>query len=304
MGQIARMPLESYLLAQQASPIECLVCGEENCRSSARCHYCSAPMALAHQALAVKQQPRLIAVLGATGAGKTTYLGMLMDMLTRQVGSLRTTPRGPLSISLQQTTSTALSTGSFPEKTQHHPDNWHWVHCQLHCQRRRRPLELVIPDISGDALAEETEKAGQYPAVRALLKKCSAVMVLADAERLKGGDRSHDFITMKLLSLLSDFRSKPRILSWGQEKRPLAFVLTKADACPGCAEDPRKFAEAHAGALLTSCQMRFERCEVFSCSVAGATAYRDICGARRHVPLRVEPTGIVEPMGWLMTELA
>ena len=233
MAQTTRMPLESYLLAQQSAPIECLVCGEENCRSSARCHNCSAPMALAHQALAVKQPARLIAVLGASGAGKTTYLGMMMDMLTRQVGSLRTTPRGPLSISLQQTTSTALSTGSFPEKTNHHPDHWHWVHCQLHCQRRRRPMELVIPDISGDALAEETEKAGQYPAIRALLKKCSAVMVLADAERLKGGDRSHDFITMKLLSLLSDFRSKPRIFELGSGEKAIGVRVDEGRRLSG-----------------------------------------------------------------------
>ena len=89
-------------------------------------------MALAHQAESVRHAPRIIAVLGPAGVGKTVYLGMLMDILTRQVGLPHTTARGPLSISLQQTTATALSTGWFPEKTARNPEHWHWVHCQFH----------------------------------------------------------------------------------------------------------------------------------------------------------------------------
>jgi hypothetical protein len=38
------MPLETYLLAEHAAPIACLVCGHENCVSAARCRNCSAPM--------------------------------------------------------------------------------------------------------------------------------------------------------------------------------------------------------------------------------------------------------------------
>ena len=34
-----------------------------------------------------------------------------------------------------------------------------------------------------------------------------------------------------------------------------------------------------------------------------ATAFRDNYGRRQEVPLRVEPRGIIEPFGWLMTEL-
>ena len=37
--------------------------------------------------------------------------------------------------------------------------------------------------------------------------------------------------------------------------------------------------------------------------MAGATAYRDSYGRRQQVPLRIEPRGIIEPFGWLMTEL-
>jgi hypothetical protein len=261
-------------------------------------------MALAHQTQSVKKRPHLIAVIGAAGAGKTVYLGLLMDMLTKHVGLLRSTARGPMSISLQQTTTTALATGWFPEKTVAAPENWHWVHCQFNCRRRRRPVELVIPDLSGEALAIETEKSGRYPAIRSLLSKCAGVMVLADAEILQSGDHSQDFITLKLLSLIGELREERlRRRRLGAERRPLALVLTKADKCDGLFENPREFAEAHASALWHDCHARFPKSDVFACSVTGATAYRDSYGRRQQVPLRIEPHGIVEPFGWLMTEL-
>jgi hypothetical protein len=65
----------------------------------------------------------------------------------------------------------------------------------------------------------------------------------------------------------------------------------------------REFAAAHADALWGDCQARFARHEVFACSVAGATAYRESYGRPQHAPLRIEPHGVVEPFGWLMTEL-
>jgi hypothetical protein len=305
MSHLAQIPLETYLLAQQAAPIECLVCDHENCCSAARCRNCCAPMALAHQTQSVKKRPHLIAVIGASGAGKTVYLGLLMDMLTRHVGLLRSTARGPMSISLQQATTTALATGWFPEKTSTDPEHWHWVHCQFNCRRRRRPLELVIPDLSGESLSVETERAGRYPSIRSVLTKCAAVMVLADAERLQAGDHSQDFVALKLLSLIGELRegqSRSR-RQRGAERRPLALVLTKADKCDGLMENPREFAEAHAGAVWSDCRSRFPRHDVFACSVTGATAYRDSYGRRQQVPLRIEPHGIIEPFGWLMTEL-
>jgi hypothetical protein len=305
MTQYAQLPIETYLLAQQAAPIECLVCDQENCYSAARCRNCSSPMSLAHQTLSVKKRPHLIAVIGASGSGKTTYLGLLMDMLTRHVSLLRSTARGPMSISLQQTTTTALATGWFPEKTVACPEHWHWVHCQFNCRRRRRPLELAIPDISGDALAIETERSGRYPAIRSLLTKCAAVMVLADAERLQAGDHAQDFVTLKLLSLLGELRNEHATSRWkrGVERRPLVLVLTKADQCEDLHENAREFADSHASALWNDCRSRFPRHEAFACSVAGATAYRDNYGKRQQVPLRVEPRGIIEPFGWLMSEL-
>lgn len=303
MSNLTQIPLETYLLTQQSAPIACLVCDHENCISAARCRNCSAPMALAHQTLSIRKRPHMIAVLGASGAGKTVYLGLLMDMLTRHAGLLRSTARGPMSISLQQTTTTSLSTGWFPEKTPPTPEHWHWVHCQFNCRRGRRPLELVVPDVSGEALATETERSNRYPAIRSLLGKCAGVMILADSEKLQSSDHSDDFLTLKLLSLIGDLREEKLHGRRVAERRPLAMVFTKADMVSGLMEEPREFAEAHASTIWSDARARFPKHEAFACSVTGATAYRDSYGRRQHVPLRIEPHGIIEPFGWLMSQL-
>ena len=56
-----------------------------------------------------------------------------------------------------------------PGKNRDNPEHWHWVHCQFHCRRRRQPIEVVFADVAGEAFAEETEREGRYPAIRALL---------------------------------------------------------------------------------------------------------------------------------------
>src|SRR4051812_47653022 len=116
MTHLAQIPLETYLLAEHAAPIACLVCDHENCVSAARCRNCSAPMSLAHNTLSSKRRPQLIAIRGARGAGKATYPRLLMDMLARPGALLRSTARGPMSRCFHQATSAAVGTGGFPEK--------------------------------------------------------------------------------------------------------------------------------------------------------------------------------------------
>ena len=302
MSKLAEVPIETFLLAQHASPIECLICEHENCRSTERCRHCSAPMALAHQSEKLKVRPKLIAVLGASGAGKSVYLGMLTDVLKRQVGMMKTTMRGPQSLTLQQQTTTALSSGWFPEKTDVNPEHWNWVHCQCHCRRRRRPVDIVLPDISGEAIAAEADRSGRYPAIKSLLANCAGVLVMVDAQQLQAGDHAKDFITMKQLSFLSQLRESNKRFG-RKEKRPLALVFTKSDTCDTCQDDPAEFADAHASSLLRDCQSRFPNTRLFATSVAGACGYRDVYGSRQLVPLRVEPFQVAEPFGWLLTQI-
>jgi len=301
MTKGAIIPMESYRLIEYALPVNCFICEGENTRDAEFCRYCSAPMALAHQAAEQKVAPQLIAVLGASAVGKTVYLGMLMDMLSRQSDQLQILVRGAFSITLQQTTVAALSRCEFPGKTPSEPDRWNWVHCQIRHAKRRRPLELVVPDMAGEAVLHEVDHPNSYRVIRNFLKRCSAAMLLIDSPRLQAGSRDQDYFTMKLISYLGelDGDGKP---SWA--KKPVALVFTKSDQCPACDADPEGYAKAHAGGLWQQCQERFRHYRFFASSVAGACAYRETPhDGRIMVPLRIEPHGIVEPFHWILESL-
>ena len=124
-------PLESYRLIQYSTPIPCYICAADNTTDAEFCNHCSAPMALAHQANVQKVQPRMVAVVGPSGVGKTVYMGMLLDMLSQQSEKMQLLARGAFSINLQQTAMAALSRCEFPRKTPNEPDRWNWVHCQI-----------------------------------------------------------------------------------------------------------------------------------------------------------------------------
>lgn len=300
MSQLISVPLESYLLAQRSAPLDCVVCGFENSSSTERCCRCAAPMAIARSCVRSKRRPKMIAVLGAPGAGKTVYLGMLMDMLVRRVGGLRATVCGPYSIGLQQATTTALASGYYPDKTSIDPEQWHWVHCHVECSRRRKKTELVLADVAGEAWRQEADKPGAFAALGPLLSRCSGLLIVADAQRLHAGDHADDFVTLKLLSQFGDQRRENRRRAG---RTPLALVFTKADGRQSCLEDPDSFAESHAEALLRDCQSRFPNTRVFGASIAGASAVRSIGAHRREAPLRIEPHGVVEPLGWLLSQI-
>jgi hypothetical protein len=257
-------------------------------------------MALAHQANSQKIHPHMVAVLGSAGAGKTVYLGMLTDMLSRQHQGLQLLARGAFSITLQQMTMQSLSRCEFPAKTPNEPDRWNWVHCQVLSTKRRRPLELIMPDFSGEALIQEIDSPFSYPVIREFLNKCAGVMVLIDAARLGQGEQEQDFFTMKMISYLCELDGDHRK---GWPNRPVSFVFTKADQCDPCFVDPMDFAKQRTQGLWQQCQERLRRFRFFASGVAGAVAVQNGLGGRMTIPLRIEPRGICEPFGWLVEQL-
>jgi hypothetical protein len=293
--------LETYRLAQYAVQVPCYICGEGNPFDGELCRHCYAPMALAHQAQSQKVAPQLLATLGPSGVGKTVYLGMLIDMLSRQPGCMQILTRGGFSVNIQQATIESLSRGEFPVKTPNEPDRWNWVHCQVGTGKRRRPVELIVPDMAGESILEEIEHPFTYQVVRAFLSRCTGLLVLVDPTRLHAGYHEQDFFTMKLLNYLMELDSDPK---HGWPTRPVAFVFSKADQCEECFTDPAGFARTHTPGLWRHCQERFRRHKFFAAGVAGATAWRDTRDGRQRVPLRVEPRGIVESFQWLVQEIS
>jgi hypothetical protein len=291
--------MDSFRLAAYTVPCPCYICGGGNNFDAELCRHCHAPMALAHQATSQKIHPRMIAAIGPSGAGKTVYLGMLTDMLSRQDENMQLLARGAFSIKLQQHTMASLGHCEFPAKTPNEPDRWHWVHCQV-LRKQHKPTELIMPDLAGEALLEEVDHPNTYPVIRSFLTKCAGLMVLIDAPRAESGDNDEDFHTMKLISYLCEL---PTDKSQGWKNRPVALVFSKADQCEHCFDNPAAFARRHTQGLVQQCRERLKRHQFFSVGVAGAVGFRNEPHGRTHVPLRIEPRGIVEPFEWLLDEL-
>ena len=293
------LEMDSYRLAAYTVPCPCYICGGGNNFDAELCRHCHAPLALTHQAASQKIRPRMVAVIGPSGAGKTVYLGMLTDLLSRQDDAMQMLARGAFSIKLQQHTMAALSRCEFPSKTPNEPDRWNWVHCQV-LRKKQRPTELIMPDLAGEALLEEVDHPNTYPVIRSFLGQCAGVIVLVDAPRAESGDSDEDFHTMKLISYLCELQADKKT---GWQVRPVAVAFTKADQCEECFDDPQAFAGRHTPGVVQQCRERLKRHHYFAVGVAGACGYRNEAHGRVMVPLRVEPRGIVEPFKWLLGEL-
>ncbi len=301
MTKATVQPLDSYRLVQYAMPIPCYICEADNTYDAEYCHQCLAPMALAHQANSQDVHPLMVAVMGASGVGKTVYLGMLMDMLSQQSDKMQVLARGAFSITLQQTTVSALARCAFPRKTPNEPDHWNWVHCQVRRPSRRQEMELLMPDMAGEAILEEVDHPHSYRIIGQFLQKSAGALMLIDACQLKEGGREQDFFSMKLLSYLSELDSDRR---HGWPHRPVALIFTKADCCEECRDDPAEFARAHATGLWQLCRERFGNHRFFAASVSGSCLTCDtLTEGRLHFPLRIEPHGVFEPFYWMVEKL-
>lgn len=300
MKQTTWQPLQSSRWLQCAQPIPCYICESVNSVDAEYCRDCSAPMALARQAASQNLSPCMIPVVGASGVGKTVYLGLLMDMLSQQTERMQFLARGAFSIDLQQATVSALARCQFPNKTCNEPDRWNWVYCQMRRDARSPTIELIMPDMAGESVLEEIDHRNTYRVIKEFLRKSSAALILIDASRLRDGDRNQDYFAMKILTYLSEVEPCNK---HGWSERPIALVFTKVDQAEACRDDPAGFAKTHAAGVWQNCQQRFSNHRFFAASVVGACAWHESATqGRRRVPLRVEPHGIIEPFEWLVEQ--
>jgi hypothetical protein len=265
------------------------------------CGLCYAPASVIESIVTSERPPRFIGVLGPTGVGKTVYLGMLLDMLSRGVGGLHGMARGPFSVALHRNLILALEHQRFPEKTPNEPDHWQWVHCEVTAGRRNKIFDIVTPDVAGEAVQSELENPKSNKAIRSLLGKCAALVVLIDILQVVNEGQGQELFAMQLISYLDSIHVVRRGRKVGI---PVALVFTKADLCEDALSDPEFFARTNAPGLSRLCESRLRNYRFYASAVAGSTAKLvDPHGAETLVPLRIEPRGIIEPFAWLMGEI-
>jgi hypothetical protein len=289
--------LQSASLLEPDLENPCVCCGQTHWEGEF-CGRCQAPAQLARSVRQRGAPPRFISVLGASGAGKTVYLGMLLDLLTRETTALRGFASGTFSVSLQQDTVAALESRRFPEKTPSEADRWNWVHCQLFKNARaKNPFDIITPDFAGEALQWEADHPGEYPAVFHVVQQSAGILLLCDSLRARDDSVQEDLFCLKLLTYVLSLHSHQP----PHKVPPLAVVFTKADCCHEAFDDPEQFAVNSLPRLVHGCHGNVVPHRFFAASVVGSSApLVDDRGCLFQVPFHVEPRGLVEPLEWLV----
>lgn len=284
-------------------PTVCLICGKQNALDMSVCDSCGAPMALTLGTIEQDREPCMVTILGDSNVGKTVYLGLMLDMLSKRADGFNSVPIGAYSVNLQHTVISYLGARQFPPKTAMEVDSWQWAYYQVSNQNNPSMIyDLVMPDMAGEALAAEVASPNTFAVIRALLEKSSAAIVLVDAALAGAGSPQPDFFALKLMTYLDS------VLKTRRDQRqttPVAIVLSKGDYCPECFDDPRGFAKTNLNRLWNMCENRFANVEFFSASVVGGLGYgSDESGNVVPYPLHVAPRGILEPFEWVLSKLA
>jgi len=286
----------------ESGTMPCLICETSNGADASVCQSCFAPMALIQEAVVQDRDPCIITVIGDSNVGKTVYLGMLLDMLSKRAEDFQAVPKGAYSINLQQTVITYLGARQFPPKTAMEVDQWTWAYYQISRRKRRSMIyDLVMPDMAGEALAAEVSAPRTFAVIRALMEKSAAAILLVDGALAAAGSSQPDFFALKLVSYLDG------VMAARREERltiPVAIVLSKADYCAECFDNPRLFAQTNLNRLWNICDSRFKNFEFFATSVVGALGYgTDEAENVVPYPLHVAPRGVLEPFEWVLSKL-
>jgi hypothetical protein len=281
----------------------CLICDTDNSPDAMLCRECSAPMSLVHESAAQERAPNMVSILGDSNVGKTVYLGFLLDMLAQRANNFEAIPKGPTSVDLSHVVISHMAHRMFPPKTPMESNEWCWSYYQV-CKHARTEkwVDLVTPDMAGEALSAEVTTPQTFRVIRSLLAKSSGLMLLVDAALAANGSAQPDFFAMKLLSYVDSMYATKR----GRYiNMPVAVVFTKGDYCPEAFDDPRRFAQANVSRLWNLCGSRFARVEFFSCSVIGSLAFATAENEDwvTPIPLHTALRGVLEPFEWIVDQL-
>jgi hypothetical protein len=296
------MALQTSELYYKQECVECVTCGNQIMFGVDACSKCETPLDVS-RSVAMRGTPlHFVSVLGPSGAGKTVYLGMLLDILSQGKGELRGIPNGAFSVAVQQQTISALEKQRFPEKTPTESDRWRWVHCEVsHQKKNRHNVDLITPDLAGESIAAELEQPRSYPTVRHAMKNSKGLIFLFDSESVRDKGRTEDLFGIKLASYLASLKQTDAKSQHSKITAPIAIVFTKADCCLEALDNPTAFAEANMPGMLRLCEKKYAHFEFFAASVVGSsiTDFGDH-GMPIQIPLHVEPKGVIEPLEWLL----
>lgn len=285
------------------SELRCLICDAHNAQTALLCKSCSAPVALGREAAAQGRDPNLVSIIGDSNVGKTVYLGFLLDMLSQNANNFEAVPIGSHSVDLPQLVISHMAYRMFPPKTPMETDEWNWAYYQV-CKRGRSPrwIDLIMPDIAGEALSAEIASPSTFKAIQSLLSKTAGMLLLTDAAMAANGSSQPDFFGIKMLSYIDSMYATKRRR---KIETPIAVVLTKSDYCCEAFDEPARFVRTNLSRLWSLCESRFANVRFFASSVIGSLAYAPNPQEQTvtPIPLHTALRGVLEPFEWIVDQL-
>lgn len=286
--------------------LDCACCDTRLAEKDEYCVHCQTPATLSRTVSQRVGSQNFISVLGPSNAGKTVYLGLLLDILSKGSEEFRGTATSAFSVDLLEQVVTALERRTFPEKTPSEADAWKWLHCQISIAEKKsmRNVDLISPDFAGEAIAMEVNQAGIFPAIQHVVRKSSGLMILCDSMRVRDAGSGEDLFAMKLASYIAQLHGLASDGKPGRAAGPaVAIVFTKCDGCPEAIEDPHAFAANNTSRLFEFCRRTFSRHAFFAASVAGSSGVlADTSGRQMRIPLHIQPRGVIEPLKWIVSQ--
>ena len=107
-----------------------------------------------------------------------------------------------------------------------------------------------MPDMAGEAIAAEVANPKTFTVIRSLLEKSSGAILLVDGALAAAGSPQPDFFALKLMTYLDGVIAAKHTRKL---ETPVAVVLSKADYCSECFNDPRGFAKTNLNRLWNIC---------------------------------------------------
>ncbi|QDT08169.1 TRAFAC clade GTPase domain-containing protein [Planctomycetes bacterium K23_9] len=291
-------------LGDPETDIPCACCDQPLLSTSDYCPTCETPTTLSSTVAARGGRQDFISVLGASNAGKTVYLGLLLDILSKGSDAFRGSATSAFSIDLQEQVVTALERKMFPEKTPTEADAWKWLHCQISMAKKKSTehIDLISPDFAGEAIAMEINQSGMYPAIGHVVQKSTGLMILCDSLRVRDEGSAEDLFGMKLASYIAGQHGLTTDSAARKDAGPsIAIVFTKCDGCPEAIEDPARFAANNTPRMFEYCRRTFTNHNFFAASVAGSSGtLADSNGRQTRMPFHIQPQGVLEPLRWIV----
>lgn len=240
-----------------------------------------------------KQREKIMGIFGTSGAGKTTYIATLAEMIWNSKAKPEWSLEVPKGLGYVRDVIKMLKRGEWPSRTL--PGTKEEIELKITEKGKFKNTShrIFMNDISGEEFERFIREPdiNNLPPTLEIINKCQGFLILIDPARAE--EESYDYHAfLEYLIKAKGLKDKDKLEEF------FAFVFTKNDEHN--IKDPEKFAKEKMPPLYHPYKLRIKdgRGRFFTCSSVGRV-HPDT--KKPLTPL--EPVGVEEPLEWLIENL-